>query len=107
MEGLCKVLVNPLGPVQLKEAFAVSLDPVRLIVLPEQSGLLLEALLPEGDVGLVSVKGPTLFEGQPSRVTVMFLYSPAGSLSMVIVPVAEEVIVAEILLPAGLVYWVT
>jgi len=104
MEGLCKVLVNPLGPVQLKEAFAVSLDPVRLIVLPEQSGLLLEALLPVGEEGFFNVKGPTTFEIHPFRVTVMFLYSPAESLSMMMVPVRVDLAFNEILLPEGLVY---
>ena len=67
------MLVNPLGPVQLKEALAVSLDPVRLSVLPEQSGLLLEALFPVGEEGFFNVKGPAAFEIQPFRVTVMFL----------------------------------
>jgi len=63
--------VKLLGPVQLKLAFAVSLDPVRLIVLPEQIGPLPLALLPEGEVGFESLKGPALLEGHPLSATVI------------------------------------
>jgi len=96
--------VKLLGPVQLKLAFAVSLDPVRLRVLPEQMGPLLEALFPVGEEGFFKMNGPSALEIHPSSVTVMFLYSPADSLSMVMVPVVDDLALNEILLPAGLVY---
>lgn len=88
IEGFCWLLVKLLGPVQLKLAFAVSLDPVRLRVLPEQMGPLLEALFPVGDEGLEIVKGPIAFDVQPFNVTFMSLYSPEARLLItMLVPV--------------------
>ena len=40
--GFCKLEINPFGPVQEK-VVPISVPPVKLIVLPEQTGLLLPA----------------------------------------------------------------
>ena len=77
-----------MGPVQLKTALAVSLDPVRFSVLPEQSGPLLEALFPVGEEGLEMVNGPTALDVHPFSVTLISLYSPVARLLMeILVPV--------------------
>ena len=95
--------MNP-GPVHLNVVPGVDEVAVIVRVCPVQIGALLVMTTFAGELGLVSVKGPTTFEIHPFRVTVMFLYSPAESLSMMMVPVTVDLAFNEILLPEGLVY---
>jgi hypothetical protein len=78
----------------------VVVDAVSDKVEPVHIGLLLPATGVAGGLGSDRTCGPTLLDGQPaSVVTLIFVYVPAGRLSIVNIPLALEVIVVVTGLP--------
>ena len=59
------------GPVQLKVAPAVEELAVSVIFWPVQTGALVVMVTFAGELGLESLKGPTLLDGQPLSATVI------------------------------------
>lgn len=63
---------------------------VRFSVFPEQMGELLPAVGAFGAEGSDNVTGPTAFEGQEPRLTVMLLYTPEARFGITSAPLPLE-----------------
>ena len=72
IEGFCKPLVNPFGPVQAYVA-PVTAVVVRLRVVPLHKGPLFCGAGEAGAEGTVSVKGPAGKEGHPLREAIILV----------------------------------
>jgi hypothetical protein len=73
LDGFCRLLVKPPGPVQLYDTPVDVVDEVRFNVDPEHNGLLLPAVGGTGELGLESVNGPTVLEVQPEVAIAILL----------------------------------
>ena len=73
IEGLARLLINPLGPVQLQLGTPGALvDALRFRVPPLQTGLTFATVGAEGGLGSARLTGPTVLDGQLLSETEIF-----------------------------------